>query len=471
MAPVTIAKGKSVTVTIETVTAEGKEGHTIIKTFTTAKDIVFESSKPTVLKLSLTDDNIKENVTISKITGAGTYSVTGATVMAVYNQNIIVSDATGSILVYASSSSHGYKVGDVLDINGTVKEFNQIFEFDKPTVSKTGTTTVTYPAAVEYDKDKIEAYATASVIEYGHALGTASSSDRAVTLADGTVLNIYGDLSSVDGRVVDIYGYAFGYYTGKKLVNFLYTSTTVDESHPYLATNPKSGETLTWNASESGATAAQTIAVTVNGEATGYTVSASGTGWTVTDDGKGTITVYPNAANTSTTAEKTLDVTVSHKDNTSLSSTIHLVQNFSGAATPETIDFESETSTYTFWTFNSMTSAQSGAITAHGGSKYGTTGGKYTASITTKNVVAAPKSIKFYISKTSGNTTTSNWKIQVSTDNTTWTDVNITSATSMSKGAWVEVSQDLSTYANVYVRVYYDGTSAVRAIDDLELTL
>jgi hypothetical protein len=339
VAPVTIAKNATVTVTIETETAAGADGHTIVKTFKPTADIAFESSKPTVLKLTLTDDNVEESVTISKITAAGTYSVTGATVMAVYNQNLIVSDATGSILVFASSSSHGYKVGDVLDINGTVKVYNQIFEFDKPTLSKTGTATVTYPAAVEYDTEKITAYATASVIEYGHALGTASSSARTVTLADGTVLNIYGDLSSVDGRVVDIYGYAFGYYASKSLVNFLYTSATVDESYSYLATNPKSGETITWNADESGTTSAQTITITVNSKATGYKVSDESADWSVTNNGDGTLTVYPKAANTSTTAEKTLDVTVTHLDNTALTSTVHLVQKVSGASSEKTVTF------------------------------------------------------------------------------------------------------------------------------------
>lgn len=135
-----------------------------------------------------------------------------------------------------------------------------------------------------------------------------------------------------------------------------------------------------------------------------------------------------------------------------------------------TIDFESTTNTYTFWTFTNMTSQQTGAITAKGGTYYGTTGGKETASITSKKVIAKPKSITFYVSKQSDNSKSSSWKIQVSSDNTTWTDVKTQSATSMSKGSWVEVTQDLSSYSNVYVRVYYKGSTAVRNIDNLSLT-
>ena len=40
----------------------------------------------------------------------------------------------------------------------------------------------------------------------------------------------------------------------------------------------------------------------------------------------------------------------------------------------------------------------------------------------------------------------------------------------MSKGTWVEVTQDLSAYSNVYIRIYYKGTTAVRNIDDVKLT-
>ena len=136
----------------------------------------------------------------------------------------------------------------------------------------------------------------------------------------------------------------------------------------------------------------------------------------------------------------------------------------------ETIDFESASTAYTFWTFTNMTSQQTDAITAKGGTYYGTTGGKETASITSTNVIAKPKSITFYVSKESKNTTSSSWKIQVSSDKSTWTDVKTQSAASMSKGSWVEVTQDLSSYSDVYVRVYYDGTTAVRNIDDLSLT-
>lgn len=133
------------------------------------------------------------------------------------------------------------------------------------------------------------------------------------------------------------------------------------------------------------------------------------------------------------------------------------------------IDFENDATTYSDWTFNNMTSQQTGSITAHGGINYGTTGGKATASITTKEPISNPVSITFYVSKQSSNTTSSSWKIQVSSNNSTWEDVMTQSATSMTKGSWVEVTQDLTSYNDVYIRVYYTGSTAIRNIDDVSL--
>ena len=134
-----------------------------------------------------------------------------------------------------------------------------------------------------------------------------------------------------------------------------------------------------------------------------------------------------------------------------------------------TINFESEASAYVDWEFTNMLSNQSGNITAHGGSCYGTTGGKYTASITTTDIIATPQSLTCYVSKLTGNTTASTWKIQVSDDGSTWTEVAKQSAIDMSAGEWKEFTANLSSYTNVYVGIFYEGTNAVRAIDDLTL--
>ncbi len=137
------------------------------------------------------------------------------------------------------------------------------------------------------------------------------------------------------------------------------------------------------------------------------------------------------------------------------------------------IDFEAPSKAYTDWTFINMESQQTGNanITAHGGTYYGTTGGKATASIQTKEKVANPGTLTCYVSKQSDNTSSSTWYIQVSSDGSDWTDVETYDAASMKKGEWKEFTANLSSHSNVFVRIYYSGSTAVRNIDDLELTM
>lgn len=135
------------------------------------------------------------------------------------------------------------------------------------------------------------------------------------------------------------------------------------------------------------------------------------------------------------------------------------------------VDFESDLTTYTDWTFKNI--AQSATITPHSGTYHGDTSAKATAYVQTKNKIEAPQQLTFYISKVSKNKTTSNWRIQVSTDGKTWNDVKSVSAISMDRGQWFEVTQNLEKYKNNYVRVFYDGgtSTATRCIDDITLTL
>ena len=133
------------------------------------------------------------------------------------------------------------------------------------------------------------------------------------------------------------------------------------------------------------------------------------------------------------------------------------------------IDFESnDVSRYADWDFVNIVSVKT--ITAHGGTYYGNTDGKSTASVTTKEKVMHPYTFTCYISKESGNITACDWKIQVSEDGSAWTDVATKSASSMDKGVWEAFSADLTSYSNVYVRLSYGSNTAKRAVDDIVLT-
>lgn len=140
------------------------------------------------------------------------------------------------------------------------------------------------------------------------------------------------------------------------------------------------------------------------------------------------------------------------------------------------IDFEEAPAAYVDWTMNNIGIHSSG-MTAHGGSYWGSNvnesdNGTSTAYIQTKEKVAYPNVFTCYVSKESTNTTSSNWKIQVSSDGADWEDVSTHSATSMSSGNWVEFTGNIKAtkQTDVYVRLYYDGSTAKRAVDDISLT-
>ena len=133
------------------------------------------------------------------------------------------------------------------------------------------------------------------------------------------------------------------------------------------------------------------------------------------------------------------------------------------------IDFEKNAlEAYVNWNFSNIAVATT-TITAKAGTYYGNTCGKASASIKTKTAIQYPGTLTFYTSKESGNTTSSNWIVQISENGSTWTEVASFDATTGSKGTWTERTADLSDYENVYVQISYGSSTAIRAIDEISL--
>lgn len=221
-------------------------------------------------------------------------------------------------------------------------------------------------------------------------------------------------------------------------------------------------DTPTFNPAAGTYTEAQTVTISCATE--GATIYYTLDGTDPTTDSE----VYSSALTISeTTTVKAMAVKADYNNSEVASATYEIVEPVSGY----TIDFEQAASLYSDWTFANMESHQTGNsnVSAHGGTYYGTTGGKASASIVTKEIIATPYTLTCYVTKQTTNTTSSTWHIQVSENGTTWTDVATQDATSMDAGTWVEFTANLSSYTNVYVRVYYSGSTAVRNIDDLTL--
>ena len=149
-------------------------------------------------------------------------------------------------------------------------------------------------------------------------------------------------------------------YNGKSTT---LTIEITDPSTPTMDVTPADGTTLNWDDDEYGNGNAKTITVALNDAASGYNVNYSDPNnlWTVDDDEEGTITVYPNATNTSTTNDKELAITITHKDQSSLSATVSLLQSKKSTGVTDIITADMLDATTTSYTDFSNVSAQTDA--------------------------------------------------------------------------------------------------------------
>lgn len=149
-------------------------------------------------------------------------------ISAVSTQGPILTDNTGSVLLYKTS---GYAIGDEVTVSGTISAYNKGFQIGTSglTIEKTGTTTVKYPVPVELDgpaMDEILANRTedgyAQFVKFtGKALAEKyiNIEMEGATTAQGS---IYGADDAVkamftDGEQCTVYGYFTSVSSGKFL--------------------------------------------------------------------------------------------------------------------------------------------------------------------------------------------------------------------------------------------------------------
>lgn len=159
-------------------------------------------------------------------------------VSAVSTQGPIITDATGSILLYKGAD---LAIGDEVTVSGTISAYNKGFQISasSATVEKTGTTTVTYPTPVELDGPAMEALLTSRTdndyAQFVKFTGTPSVGNYINIIMEGTEAaqgSIYGATDEVkamftDGQEATVYGYFVSISSGK-YINVVVVS--VDEA-------------------------------------------------------------------------------------------------------------------------------------------------------------------------------------------------------------------------------------------------
>lgn len=114
-------------------------------------------------------------------------------------------------------------------------------------------------------------------------------------------------------------------------------------------------------------------------------------------------------------------------------------------------------------------------VTAHGGARAASVSGSTTTIIQTANKII-PSAFSAWITKESNNTDTpSEWKLQKSTDGSSWTDVASWSATSPTRGTWNKITLSAAQIASItvesYIRIILHTTiSAYRDMDDVSIS-
>lgn len=212
-------------------------------------------------------------------------------VSAVSTQGPIITDATGSILLYKGAD---LAIGDEVSVSGTISAYNKGFQIAaaSATVEKTGTTTVTYPTPVELDGAAMEALLTSRTdndyAQFVKFTGTPSVGNYINIIMEGTEAaqgSIYGATDEVkamftDGQEATIYGYFVSISSGK-YINVIVVS--VDEEPAIGGGNE--GETSAYTSALGSAVLGDFV------EVNGYISAVSTQGPILTDNG-GSILLY-----------------------------------------------------------------------------------------------------------------------------------------------------------------------------------
>ena len=233
----------------------------------------------------------------------GKYKIQG-TVVAVCTRGALVYDTTGYIYIYDTAISAA--VGDQVTIEGTTSEYGGFKQFsasNKYTMTKTGSTTVSHPTAVDLDLD---AWAAAPVMQYVKLTGNLAISGNYYNVtvdgktAVGSLVYPTDEIKAnlTEGEIT-VYGYAVYTTTSKDgttYVNIIVTSVNGENVNPDV-------------------TPLSTIAAVQTGEAGKYkiqgTVVATSTRGALVYDTTGYIYIYDTAISAAVGDQVTIEGTTS----------------------------------------------------------------------------------------------------------------------------------------------------------------
>ncbi len=177
--------------------------------------------------------------TIAEVLAAGAgEAATKGTVVATYARGFLLSDETGTILVYLNAAP-AVVAGDAVTVSGNTSLYGGILQFAAgSTVEKTGTATVTHPAVTVMDGAAMDAYLAAPVVKYVEYTGTLTINGNyynvAVEGASTAIGSIQypntGLVTAASGDVVKVTGYTIGVSSSKYVNTMAVKVEAVEDS-------------------------------------------------------------------------------------------------------------------------------------------------------------------------------------------------------------------------------------------------
>lgn len=172
-------------------------------------------------------------------TGAGVESTIKAEVVGTYAKGILVSDGTGSVLVYPNNVPN-YSVGDSVIVTGTTASYGGLLQYPNTSViTRSGKSeSFNYPKAQTMDAAALNDWMKSPVVKYAKVTGKLSitTNSKGATYYNVEIEGVNGKGSisypmtgivdpALNGKDVDIIGYLIG-VTGKdtKYANIMMTS-------------------------------------------------------------------------------------------------------------------------------------------------------------------------------------------------------------------------------------------------------
>lgn len=240
-------------------------------------------------------------------------------------------DATGGILLYQVS---GLEEGMKMSGQATFKAYMysgmpDVISFTAPATVTTGAEIPSqiFTSIADLTADWDAKMSMRIILKNVEVTQAFSSRNAKVKDSAGNELTVrdYANagLSLTVGQIVNLTGYPAQYNTTKQFAVLKSSDIELSPDVASLSVNPTS---LTWGPLEYGSGNAKDVSISINPGASGYSISSGNSKWTVSDNGSGTVTIYPNQANTSTTDDEVFTLTVTHKDEPTLTSEVTCTQ-------------------------------------------------------------------------------------------------------------------------------------------------